>query len=1144
MRTAESRPKLRRSMSRLVISALLLLAVMGSAHLWGQAVSATLVGSVTDNSGAIVTNAKVSILESATGISHDAATNSSGNYTFPDLTPGSYSVTVTAQGFKKETRASVDVVVNTTTRVDISLQPGNVTQTVLVTGAAPILETDRADVSTNLEAHTLDTMPISVNQNFQTLLTLVPGVGPPIFEHSQFFNAASSIQTEVNGQPREGNSYQIEGVDDDERTGLLQVLIPPVQAIQTVDVSTSNYEAELGRAIGTVSNVIIKSGSNHFHGMATEYLQNSALDARAYFNTGVGHVAYNYFGGGIGGPVFRDKLFFYGDYYRSPDHEANSNILSIPPPQWYTPNSAGNIDLSGALESSGKGQIYDPASGTASGSGRTAFANNQIPYSRVNPVAIALMKLLPTPNTNLGTATTTAVNDYSINLPFQKTTTRYDAKIDYEVTRKDHLSGRYNDEDVTTFQAPAFGPAGGGPAQGAFAGTGTQHTYSTGINYDRAFSSTFLTEVRIGVAHYGNSAIPTGYGTDYATQVGVPGVNISQFTSGQVGIFATDFSSNPLIGYSASLPWIRGESNVDGVNHWTKIIRNHTIKFGVDIRRIHDNLLQDQTFSPRGAIEFAEDNTSEPGASTDIANEMASILFDVPYQVGRDLNTYFPRYRQWWFFAFAGDKWQVSPKLTVDLGLRWEFYPPATPKSAGGFSNYDPATNSLVIAGVGSNRSNLGMQTRYTYFAPRLGFAYRVTDETVVRGGFGVSYTPFEDNTYAYNYPVRANNSYQQLNSYQPALLGDGSPATFQAGFPAPAPIAVPGNGIIAADTPALLNQTYYVIPQNYHNPYVESWNVAIQQALPSQFNFQLNYVANHGVHIGSSQNINLPPALGEGTKGEPEYIAFGRSAATDVYFLGFSSNYQSLQAQLNRRFTGSLGIITSFTWGKGLGYQSDDDGGLTFWLDQRHNYAPNDFDHRLNFEESATYDLPFGPGKRWMNSGPTASILGGWQLSGIVSIYSGLPFSVTANGGTINTPGETQMANLSTPFHVLHGIGTSHNWFDTSSFTQPAGCPSSGACPLIYGTTVGNAGRNAFYGPGYIQDNVSLVKRFLLRESVSLETRLDAFQLSNTPQFNNPSNSITSSSFGQVTSTVGSGTGINGIGGGRALQISGTLNF
>ncbi len=1159
-----------------IIGFMLALFVLGFSHaLLGQAVSATLVGTVTDNTGAIVPKATITIVETATSISHVDLTNGSGNYTFPNLTPGNYSVTVAAQGFKKETRSNVDVAVNTTTRVDITLQAGSVTETVTVTGAPPIMETDRADVSVNIEAQTLSSMPIGVNQNFQFALTLVPGVGPPIFEHSQFFNAASSIQTEVNGQPRVGNAYQIEGIDDDERTGLLQIMIPPEQAIETVDVATSNYEPELGRAVGTVTNVILKSGTNQFHGLATEYLQNNDLDARAYFNTSTGHIAYNYFGGAVGGPIKKDKLFFYGDFFRSPDHEADNYVITIPSPAWYTCNASGYIDLSGALSGS-KGQIYDPGTGNSSGQNRKPYPNNQIPCTataaanqgtttHVDPVAIKLMQLLKAPNNgNSATwATSTVSNDYSSpNLPFQKSTNRYDAKIDYQITGKDHLSYRYEKEDVTIFQAPMWGPAGGGPANGAFEGTGVQHVYSTGLNYDRAFSSTFLTEARLGVAHYGNSALPSDYGSNDATTVGIPGVNISQFTSGQVLINMGDFNSS-LIGYSASLPWVRGETNVDAVNHWTKIVRNHTIKFGADVRRVHDNLLQDQTYSARGQITFSEGNTacancSSTGGSTatDNGNEMASLLLDQPSAAGRDLNTFFPRYDQWWIFAFGGDKWQVTPKLTLDLGLRWELYPPATPGTPQGFSNYLPSNNTLVIAGVGGNPNNLGLQTRYTYFAPRVGFAYRISEQTVVRGGFGISYTPFEDNTYAYNYPVRANNGYNAANSYMPAVLNTSTGAcsttqtyfTFECGMPAPVPVTIPSNGIITANTSQLLSQSEFYIPLNYHNPYVESWNIAIQQALPKQFNMQLSYVGNHGTRMGVGQNINLASALNQGAAGYPLNIAFGKTVSVTEDFLGYSTNYSSLQAELNRHFTGNLGVTTSFTWGKGLNYATggDDDGGLYFWLDQRHSYAPTDFDHRFNFEESISWILPFGPHQKWLNTGAVASILGGWQLSGVVSAYSGLPMDITASGTSINTSGENQMANISGGFTTPKGIGAGHNWFNTSAFSQPVGCTGAvgTACPLVYGTSIGNVSRNAYRGPGYIQNNASLFKTFALHENWTFEFRCDAFQLTNSPQFNSPSSSFTSGTFGQVTSTVGSGTGINGIGGGRALQLAGTLRF
>ena len=260
------------------------------------------------------------------------------------------------------------------------------------------------------------------------------------------------------------------------------------------------------------------------------------------------------------------------------------------------------------------------------------------------------------------------------------------------VREKDHLNGRYQ------LAADQYLSGGGlrrlprRPAGRRLRGQGNQTAYSTGGIYNHVFSPTFLTEVRVGVAHLRNTALPLDYGTDDATTIGVPGVNIDgqPFTSGQVGITINGGFSNPLIGYSASVPWIRAESNIDAVNTWTKITGNHTLKWGVDLRRVRDDLLQDQTFSPRGAFTFNDLQTSTTGAKTNIANFMGSFLLDQPSQTGRDLNTFVPRYRQWWFFAFAGDKWQATPKLTLDYGLRWEFYPPATPPVAGGFSNYDP----------------------------------------------------------------------------------------------------------------------------------------------------------------------------------------------------------------------------------------------------------------------------------------------------------------------------------------------------------------------------------------------------------------------------------------------------------------------
>lgn len=317
---------------------------------------------------------------------------------------------------------------------------------------------------------------------------------------------------------------------------------------------------------------------------------------------------------------------------------------------------------------------------------------------------------------------------------------------------------------------------------------------------------------------------------------------------------------------------------------------------------------------------------------------------------------------------FVQDKWVATPKLTLDLGLRWEFYPPGAPHFAGGFSNYNPVTNSLVIAGVAQNPSNLGMVTRYKYFAPRTGFAYRLTNSTVIRAGFGISFTPFPDNNYAYNYPIKQVNQFSpQSTQYLPAVLPNGQVATFQNGIPAPAPVAIPSNGIIPlAGTPVANNSLNY-INLNFKNPYVESWNFSVQQVFQKNSTLDVAYVGNHGVDTVAQPNINAGQVIGAGPLGQPEYP---RKANTTEYFQGFSSMYNALQVKLNRRFSSGLLLTGAYTYGKGMSFQRSDDGGLDFYINMRRNYARTDFDRGHTFVSSFVYDLPFGSGKRWLSIG------------------------------------------------------------------------------------------------------------------------------------------------------------------------------
>jgi len=1038
------------------------------------------------------------------------------------VAPGSYSVTVSASGFKKELRDNLPVAVNTSARVDVQLQPGNISQTVEVTAAPPALQTDRADVETSIQPIVTANLPVGGNRNFQSLLNLVPGTTRANFQHSQFFNAASSLQTQVNGQLRMGNNYQIEGIDDNERTGLLQIIVPPIEAIQTVDVSTSNFEAELGRASGAVTNVILKSGGNQIHGSAYEFFQNSDLNARSFFNPSVGHLAYNYFGGNVGGPILKNKLFYFGDFLEVQDHEANTNLVTIPTPG----QIGGNLGASPTV-------IYNPFTGNPDGTGRQPFLGNVIPAGFINPISAKLLALLPAPNI----ASTNGTNNYFALLPYHKNTTSYDVKVDYNSSEKDRLSVRLSYARPEIYQAPIFGSAGGGPggASANFEGAGLQRTYSGGINYDHVFSPTLVNELRFGVAYYNNVSTPADYGTNQSTQLGIPGVNVNQFTSGIVGVNFTSFynGTNPLIGYSASMPWTRGEANIDLADTWTKIIGNHTIKWGVDYRQVRDALLQGQTFSPRGLYTFAGGqtalNTGKTQSATSNFNLLASLLLDVPNQAGRDLNTYFPSLRGWQLFTFGQDKWVVSPKLTVDLGLRWELYPAYHPQFRGGLSNYDASTNSLLVAGVGSNSMSDNVKTHYKDFAPRFGLAYRITDSTVVRAGFGMSYTPFPDNNYAYNYPVRANNAYNPaVATYGPAVLSNGQVATFQNGFPAPQQVPVPANGII----PAPISQSYFTVNPNFKNPYVESWNIALQQALPGKFTLTTSYVANHGVDQVNQYNLNAATVAGLGNAGLPEYATFKRTASTTLLFGINSSMYNSLQVKLDRRFSNGFNLTTAYTYGKGMGFQNDDDGGLDFYINQRRNYARNDFDRTHTFVQSYVYDLPFGTGKKWLHSGVLANVFGNWRVNGILTLMSGLPMTLTPTTNNLNAPGNTQTVDQVAPVQILHGVGPNSPWFSASSFATPT---TTG----VFGST----GRNFLNGPGFFNLDASLFKIITYRERYTLELRGEAFAVTNTPQFGNPGTTLGSSNFGYITGVLGAGNGGNSSFG-RNFQLGAKFNF
>jgi hypothetical protein len=423
--------------------------------------------------------------------------------------------------------------------------------------------------------------------------------------------------------------------------------------------------------------------------------------------------------------------------------------------------------------------------------------------------------------------------------------------------------------------------------------------------------------------------------------------------------------------------------------------------------------------------------------------------------------------------------------------------------------------------------------------------SYRFTPQTIIRAGFGISYVPFVDNTYAYNYPIKTSTGYTNTPSYGPALNPVGGVINFVTGIPATPTVTFPSNGaLVESAANGTIGLSNLLIPTDFKNASVDSWNFAVERALPKNISLQAAYVANHGTRIDIAQNINQPRIYGQSNVYDPFNVAFGKTASVTQYFMGFSSNYESLQVQLTRRFTGGLAFNSAFTWGKAQGYQTGaQDGNVLFWSGNlRRNYNLLDFDRKKNFEQTVTYELPAGRGHRLFSTGAGEYLLGGWKTSATVGMLSGLPFTIST---TSATPGTTQTVNQTGTYQVTHKVTRAANttWFNPASFAAPAACVAYSASnpnPC----TVGNTQRNQFRGPGYFSDNVSLFKTFPIRETGSVEARFNAFDMTNTPAFGLPNGTL-GSNLGKITGTLGSGVGnVNGVASSRVLEAALKISF
>ncbi len=1083
----------RRSLSGL---AALLLVAVGWASLPGsaaaQATRGTLLGTITDQSGAALPGATVVITETRTNLSREVITNETGNYTVPNLLDGIYNVKAELQGFKTVIREGVRLTTNASVRVDLALGVGTIEETITVTGETPLLQTDRTDTGRTLESIQVAAMPLSFNRNFQGMLATVPGASRPYRPHSEFFNPQDSLSTEVNGQSRLANNVQIEGIDNNHRTGLLTVLIPPAEAIETVNVTTSNYDAEFGRAAGAVTSVQLKSGTNQLKGSAfwfgnTE--KTNALPASTYFSTSRTKppTEYNQFGFTIGGPIRRNRLFYFGDYQRTQDQLGAAYLFTVPTAEFRLG------DFSAAAT-----RVYDPLTGDAAGANRLQFPGNQVPANRISPIALAILSKIPLPNRPGLT------QNYQVNSVRDKTTDSFDVKLNYSVNDSNQVSARFSFQRPEITQLPADGYANwGGPLGGGFQATGTNMTYSTAANWTHTFSNTFLMEVRGGTSYYHNEALTIAHGQNLAQQLGIKGVNLDAWTSGPSTITINQGYSNPVLGYVNSLPWDRWERTWEFATTLTKVTGNHTVKFGGNWRRNSDMLLQTQdNQGPRGGFTFSAPQTASPADSpsqSGQANAMAAFLLDLPSGMARDLKVIDNvGTKHWAFYTYIHDKWQATPKLTVDLGLRWEYYDPIVGLSGkGSLSNYDPATNSLLISGYGSIADDFGIKKDFNNFSPRLGVSYRLDEKTVARAGFGGSTTPFPDNRYAFNYPVKQNNSYQTPNSYAP------TPFNMATGFPAPTFVTIPDSGIVDAN--AVRTSSLFFVPNDLQQGTLYSWNLAFQRELIWGLTGEVAYVGNRSNDVLNRININAGMVVGGGTAGQPLNAQYGKTASVENLAWKGRTRYNGLQLKLDRRFRGGWLVTNSYTHARSRDF-ANENGGPSTPADPERSWGYSNFDRAHVYVSSFVWSLPWF---KDTDAGVLHYVLGNWQLSGIFTYQSGQVLDVTmSSGASLNTPGNTNRPNMSGTPNIVGEFGPGKYYFDTSVFSAPAA--------NTFGSMTRNMG--VLRGPRFTNLDFSLVKQFRLGGSRMAEIRADVWNLPNTVHMNNPNTSFGNALFGQVT--------------------------
>jgi Carboxypeptidase regulatory-like domain/TonB dependent receptor len=1107
---------------------------------FGQAVSGNIIGTVTDASGAAVAGATVTIRDLDRGTDYQARTNTDGNYTQTNLLAGHYRVTVQSPGFE-QFEADATVQIDAATRVDARLAVGKTSSQVTVRAETPLLKTDRADVSTTLSTNELASLPV-LDRNMTEFMLVMPGAYADNFQVATSENPQQGLNVDVNGQNFTANGFLLDGTTNQNPLLAIAIINPNIDSLQELKVTTSNYDAEFGSVAGALLQATTKSGTNQWHGSAFEYLQNDVFNSANPFTQLKPPIRWNQFGGSLGGPIKKNKVFIFGDYQGSRQRNGASLLTTVPTPDERGGNlqallgnyicSNGSVSPSpcasplmvpttggGSVPAQG-GMVFDPNTGNPDGSGRKAITTNgQVNVIPVPQPLTNIMSYLPLPNTGppsqiFNNYIASGSEIYDIDQP--------DIRLDYNISEKASFFGRYSLADFTIQAPAAFGAVAGGPALGGlnFAGQSLDRNQSLAIGFTYTFNPTLVGEFRFGTFRYRIRVEPFGVGTEPATMAGLPGLNLgTQATSGMPAFYINGdggFDFGYALGVNAcNCPLKETENQFDWMTNWTKLHGNHSIKWGVEIPRDQQQRVPSDehrsgeiTFTDAVTGNLTVDNLANGNATTGAA--LASFLLGQPSSFGRYFTGIglYPGLRETRIFLYVQDSWRVTRKLTLNYGVRWENYLPQGAAKPGGAGSFDPLTGNELVAGLGPNSLSLNVKPYNLGFTPRLGIAYQLRPTTVIRAGYGWGFTPAGYGSIfgqglEYNPPILNGQTIPQANPYTP---------NFQllTGPPLPVNPTIGPNG--SYPLPDGISVYNWFWPLNaYRIPMAYFWNATVQHQFSNGLSLQVAYVGNVGRHLYLNPNINQAvPGPGDFDSRRPFYPQFGLEQGIYYTCNCDNSNYNGLQVRLEQHLSHGLDFTLNYTYSKAMGSSNFGGGGYDNNYDWGASYGPASFNPTNAFTSTSVWQIPYGHGRRWgsASSKPLNLILGGWSLNGIITLASGRPFSpMVSNTASVNADFNGVRADIIGNPHVANP--STAEWFNVAAFSDPQQ-------PYRDGT----ASANSLWGPALYVFNLALAKTFMITENKSIEFRWENFNAFNIDNYGPPANTIDVSGAGQITST------------------------